>query len=240
MKFVTGTRALGDEGRRIAEAVGHPLSLMVASWRSGLLSLRQGDLRTALPLLERAMDLSREADIPIWFPPMAVALGAAYNLSGRTADAVPLLTKALERATVMERPSEQASCHLHLGEAQLLAGHLKEAHAHAEDALTLFRERRERGPQAYALCLLGNITARHEPVPVELAAIHYQHARAFSEELGMRPLVAHCHLGLGKLYRRTGKRGQAQEHLTTATTMYREMGMMYWMEKAEVELQALA
>jgi class 3 adenylate cyclase/tetratricopeptide (TPR) repeat protein len=236
--FAAG-RALGDEGRRIAEAVGHPLSLMVASWRSGLLSLRQGDLRTALPLLERAMDLSREADIPIWFPPMAVALGAAYNLSGRTADAVPLLTKALERATVMERPSEQASCHLHLGEAQLLAGYLKEAHAHAEDALTLFRERRERGPQAYALCLLGNITARHEPVPVELAAIHYQQARAFAEELGMRPLVAHCHLGLGKLYRRTGKRGQAQEHLTTATTMYREMDMRFWLKQAEAELQAL-
>jgi hypothetical protein len=47
------------------------------------------------------------------------------------------------------------------------------------------------------------------------------------------PLVAHCHLGLGKLYRRTGKREQAQEHLTTATTMYREMGMTYWLEKAE-------
>ena len=54
-------------------------------------------------------------------------------------------------------------------------------------------------------------------------------------ELGMRPLVAHCHLGLGKLYRRTGKREQAQEHLTTATTMYREMGMTYWLEKAEIE-----
>jgi len=41
------------------------------------------------------------------------------------------------------------------------------------------------------------------------------------------------HLGLGKFYRRTGQREQAQEHLTTATTMYREMGMTYWLEKAE-------
>ena len=56
----------------------------------------------------------------------------------------------------------------------------------------------------------------------------------------MRPLVAHGHLGLGKLYRRTGKHEQAQEHLTTATTMYREMGMTYWLEKADAELQALA
>ena len=51
--------------------------------------------------------------------------------------------------------------------------------------------------------------------------------------LGMRPLVAHCHLGLGKLYRRTGKREQAREHLMTATTMYREMDMRFWLEQAE-------
>jgi hypothetical protein len=42
----------------------------------------------------------------------------------------------------------------------------------------------------------------------------------------MRPLIAHCHLGLGKLHRRTGKPEQARAHLTTATTMYREMDMM--------------
>jgi len=51
----------------------------------------------------------------------------------------------------------------------------------------------------------------------------------------MPPLVAHCHLGLGRLYRRTGKPQEAQEHLTTATTMYREMGMAYWLEQAEAE-----
>src|SRR5262245_7539026 len=59
-------------------------------------------------------------------------------------------------------------------------------------------------------------------------------------ELGMRPLVAHCHLGLGKLFRRTGQREQAQEHLTTATTMYREIGMTYWLEQADTERQYVA
>ena len=53
------------------------------------------------------------------------------------------------------------------------------------------------------------------------------------------PLVTHCHLGLGKLHRRTDKREQAQEHLATATTMYSEMGMTYWLEKAEAELTQL-
>jgi hypothetical protein len=73
---------------------------------------------------------------------------------------------------------------------------------------------------------------------MEEADAAYHQAMALAEELGMRPLIAHCHLGLGKLYRRTGKRDQAQEHLTTATTMYREMGMTYWLEKAEAEVNA--
>ena len=55
----------------------------------------------------------------------------------------------------------------------------------------------------------------------------------------MRPLVAHCHLGLGKLHRRTGKREQAHEHLTTATTVYREMDMRFWLEQAEAALAEL-
>jgi hypothetical protein len=54
----------------------------------------------------------------------------------------------------------------------------------------------------------------------------------------MRPLVAHCHLGLGQLYQRTGKRDQAQEHLTIATTMYREMDMQFWLEQAEADRDA--
>jgi len=53
-------------------------------------------------------------------------------------------------------------------------------------------------------------------------------------------LVAHCHLGLGKLFRRTGKRQEAQKHLTIATTMYREMDMRFWLEKAETEMKAVA
>ena len=78
------------------------------------------------------------------------------------------------------------------------------------------------------------------PAGAEDAPGYYREALALAGALGMRPLVAHCHLGLGKLYRRTGKREQAQEHLTTATTMYREMGMTYWLEKAEAEMKELA
>jgi len=74
---------------------------------------------------------------------------------------------------------------------------------------------------------------------VDTAAAHYRQALALAEELGLRPLVAHCHLGLGKLNRRTGKREQAREHLTTATTMYGEIGMPFWLEQADAEMQEL-
>jgi hypothetical protein len=53
----------------------------------------------------------------------------------------------------------------------------------------------------------------------------------------MRPLVAHCHLGLAKLYTQTSTREKAQEHFTTATTMYREMDMQFWLEQAEVGMR---
>ena len=84
---------------------------------------------------------------------------------------------------------------------------------------------------AHRVGLVGEIAAWWDPPERDQAQTHYSQALALAEELGMRPLVAHCHLGLGKLYRRTGKREQAQENLTTATTMYREMGMTYWLEK---------
>ena len=85
--------------------------------------------------------------------------------------------------------------------------------------------------------VLGEIAARSAPAEAEG---RYRSARALAEELGMQPLVAHCHLGLGKLYRRAGNGQQAQEHLTTAITMYREMEMRFWLEKAETDVGGLA
>jgi hypothetical protein len=98
------------------------------------------------------------------------------------------------------------------------------------------RGRGERGHEAWALRLFGEIAAQADPPDAELAEAPSSQALARADELAMRPLVAHCHLGLGKLYRRMGKRSEAEEHLTTAATMYREMGMTFWLEKADAEL----
>jgi tetratricopeptide (TPR) repeat protein len=229
-------RALGEEGLRIAEAVAHPGSLMMAFWGLGLLSLRQGDLPRALPLLERAVGICQDVDLLHYFPRMATALGTTYTLSGRVADAMPLLTQALEQATATEAGWYQALCRLSLGEVQLLAGHLEEARALAEGALALARAHEERGHQAYALRLLGDITGRREPPEVEYAEAHYQQARALAEELGMRPLVAHCHRGLGTLYATTGQTEQAGAELSTAIEMYRAMDMTFWLPQTEAAL----
>ena len=233
--FAEGS-TLGDEGLRIAEAVAHPGSLTWAYGGIGLLSLRQGDLPRALLRLERAVGICQDADLPAVFPMVASALGAAYTLGGRVADAVPLLTQALEQATAMERVDTQALCNLSLGEAQMLAGRLEEAQALAQQAQALAREHQERGHQAYALHLLGDIAARREPPESAPAAAHYRQARALANELGMRPLQAHCYLSLGTLYAKTGQREQARVALSTAIELYRAMEMTFWLPQTEAAL----
>jgi class 3 adenylate cyclase/tetratricopeptide (TPR) repeat protein len=229
-------RAFGAEGLRIAEAVAHPGSLMWACYGIGLLSFRQGDLPKALPLLERAVGICHEADLSAFFPWMAAALGAAYILGGRVADAVLLLTQAMEQAIATERVVYQALCNLSLSEAQLLAGRLEEAHTLAERAMALAREHQERGNQAYALRLLGDIAARREPPEAVQAKDYYRQALTLAEELGMRPLLAHCHHSLGTLYSQTGRATLARTALSTAIEMYRAMDMTFWLPAAEAAL----
>ena len=229
-------RALGEEGLRIAEAVDHPGSLMLASWGIGLLSFRQGNLRRALPLLERAVGICQDTDLPVYFPRMAAALGAAYALGERVADAVPLLTQAMEQTIATAMVGVQALCSLSLGEAQVLAGHLEEAHALAERALALAREHQERGHQAYALHLLGDIAARRDPPAVEQAEVYYRQALALADELGMRPLLAHCYRGLGTLDVTLGRGDTARPVLAAAIALYRTMDMTFWLPQAEAAL----
>jgi tetratricopeptide (TPR) repeat protein len=167
---------------------------------------------------------------------VAAALGAVYSLAGRVADAVALLTPTLAQTRATDMVGFQALCRLPLGEAQRLAGRLEEAQALAEQALALTRAHQELGNQAYALQLLAAIAARRDPPEVDVAVARYQEALALAEELGMRPLQAHCHRGLGMLYATTGQREQARTALTTAIEMYRAMAMTFWLPETEAVL----
>ena len=229
-------RALGEEGLQIAEAVAHSGSLIWAYYGIGVLSLRQGDLPRALPLLARAVGISQDTDSPGLVPHADAALGAAYTLSGRIVDAMPLLTRAMEQVNAMEMGGFQALCSLPLGDAQLLAGRLEEAHALAERARALARTHQERGNQAYALRLLGEIAAHRAPLESAPAEAHYLQALALADELGMRPLLAHCHRGLGTLYATLGRRDAARTALAAARALYRTMDMTFWLPQTEAAL----
>jgi tetratricopeptide (TPR) repeat protein len=123
-----------------------------------------------------------------------------------------------------------------LSEAYLLTGHIDEILPLVGRSLEHSPDLKERGHQAWLLRLLGEIAARHDPPEAEQAELYYRQARALADELGMRPLVAHCHLGLGTLHAQTGQREQARAALSTAIAMYRAMAMTFWLPQAEVAL----
>jgi tetratricopeptide (TPR) repeat protein len=123
-----------------------------------------------------------------------------------------------------------------LSEVCRLAGRGEEAMQHAHQALGLARQHKERGNEALALHQLGVVQAHADPPDITQAAAYYQQALALAEEFGMRPLQAHCHLGLGTLYAKTGQQEQARAALSTAIVLYRAMEMMFWLPQAEVAL----
>jgi predicted protein tyrosine phosphatase len=127
-------------------------------------------------------------------------------------------------------------CRLSLGEAQLLASRAEDAQVLTERALALAQAHQERDHQAHALRLLGDIAAQCDPPEVAHATAHYQQALTLAEDLGMRPLVAHCHRGLGTLYAATGQAAQAGGALSTASAMYRAMDMTFWLPQTEAAL----
>ena len=162
-------------------------------------------------------------------------LGHVLALSGHATQAVDLLEQGVRQADAFGLAWLRCQRLHYLGEAYLLAGRADDARRTADQALALAREREERGFEAWALRLQAEIAAATPPI-VDVAESRFREAIALATELEMRPLVAHCHLGLGKLYRRTGDGAKAEEHLTTATTMYREMDMTFWLEKAEAAI----
>ena len=170
------------------------------------------------------------------FPETASALGCAYACAGHVAEALPLLEQAEQRSAALGTLGGESLRVVYVSEAYLLAGRMQEAVQLAGRALALARAHKERGYQAWALRLHGEIAAHQEPLESEPAAQHYRQALALADELGMRPLVAHCHLGLGTLYQRVGRAAEAQAELLTAAEMYRAMEMPAWLEKAEAAL----
>jgi tetratricopeptide (TPR) repeat protein len=223
----------GEQVLAAAERLTSALSMVQATFGLGEAYRERGDWARAIRLLERSVAAAQEGGVGAMTAAAGSRLGAAYAHTGRLDEALKLLRAS---ASVGSRaPNTRYSAYARLlGEACLLSGNIDEARLQATTALEAAQALHQRGDEAAARWLLGLTT----PSLVE-AELFLGEALALGSELAMRPLVAHCHLGLGKLYRRTGKREQAQEHLTIATTMYREMGMAYWLEEVEAQLKEL-
>jgi len=223
---------LGTEARVLTKAEDLPFGFAMAHMALCNIYLVQERVAEAMQILEPALEVIRARGIPI---PWATALrGYALALSGRPEEGCTVLAGGLEEADRLRFFFGHSQWVAWQAHAHLMAGRMDEAGERADEALRLSRQCGQRGYEALALYVRGEIESLHER---DSAETFCRQALGLADELGMRPLVAHCHLGLGKLYRRTGKREQAQEHLTTATTMYREMGITYWLEQAEAELR---
>jgi tetratricopeptide (TPR) repeat protein len=230
---------LAEETYRVGEWIDHQPSLVMGQVMRGKVCLLRGAAGEAIPALERAQELCQRWDISLFGPTITWYLGHSLALSGRPDEAAPLLESALAEATAMRLGSLATEMTTGLGESYLLAGRIADATELGERTLALTRERKERGREGWALHLVAQAASRQEPLDAARAEHVFREAIAIADELGMRPLVARCHLGLGRLYGRIGRTDEARTELGRAATLFREMGMHGWPEQAERELKEL-
>ncbi len=226
---------------RLAEPTHHAFTVGQAYFAAGTLHLLKGDWAKARSLIEHWIAGLRTGNVVLQLP-WAVASSAWVQAQlGEASEALNRLREAeqfLERSAARGIVGQHGWAYHALGRTSLLLGRLDEARSLGDRAVDSSPS--HPGFAAHALHLLGDIATHPERFDAETGEAYYRKALALGEPRGMLPLVAHCHLGLGKLYQRTGKRQQAQEHLTTATTMYREMDMRFWLTQAEAEMQESA
>jgi class 3 adenylate cyclase/tetratricopeptide (TPR) repeat protein len=226
--FPRATR-YGERG--LAPARSEPLAEAMLFCLRTVAPLVQGEFTEAAELADTAVRLCEPANLSVW-------LSNAYSLRGSTRVWLGRLEEGLadleQGATLYETAGGKASLAflLYRWAEGLFLANRPEARGIARRALELAVARGERANEASALHVVAQIEAREAP-DGEAADAHYRRAFALGTEIGLRPLVARCHLGLGELYQRSGKRDRVREHLAAATAMFREMNMRYWLEKAE-------
>ena len=226
------------EARRLAETRQEAFTVGLAHSAAGRLHLVTGDWAKAHLLIERQIAVLRAGNIVLNLPGAVAQSAWALAQVGEASEA---LTRLREGEDLLEREAARGIIHQlgwayhSLGRAGLLLGRLDEARLLGERAIKYSLS--QPGFAALALHLLGDIATHPDRFDAESGEAHYRKALALAGPRGMRPLVAHCHLGLGKLYWHTGQREQGHEHLSTAATMYREMDMRFWLEKAELEMK---
>jgi class 3 adenylate cyclase/tetratricopeptide (TPR) repeat protein len=220
--------AIGEEALQIAETGDPGYSFVVACAGLGNVYVTQGDFDHAIEVLERGVSHDSGELIGRVWPFVASTLGTAYTRTGRVDEALPLLEQSVERAAAMKLKANQALRLARLAEAHVKAGRSESAFPLAAQALDLAQELRERGHEAHVLRLLASIEMEREQPIFDRAEEGYGKALALAEELGMRPLLAHCHLDLGRLYQRRGD-PRAAAAVAAARDLFRAMDMSFWL-----------
>ena len=236
--FAEGRRH-GEEALRLAMLEGRGDTPIAAHGCLGVLYLAKGDLEHAIRVLEQGLALCRASGNRDFLRVIVAGLGYASALQGRLAEGRALLEEGISeslRTGARQRPLWVAW----LSEVCRLAGRGEEAGQHARQALDLARQQKDRGEEAVALHQLGTVQAHADPPDAAQAEAHYRQALALAETLGMRPLQAHCHHGLGRLYHQTGRVEPARTALSTAIDLYRAMDMTLWLPQAEAALAQVA
>ena len=227
----------GQEAVRLSESTDFPMCLASTLEGLGFVHLWRGDLSEAIALLERSLQICEEWQFHLVLHAVQAYLGYAYALAGRDAEAMPLL----EASAKVDRGLHPALRIRMLGEAHLLAGRPDQARRCVDLGLALATNGEEHGGRAWTLRLAAEIGSRQGLESAGQAVAHYEKALVLAEELGMRPLQAHCHLGLGKVFGQIGRLDEARAELATAVAMLGEMGMTFWLPEAEAALaQAVA
>jgi class 3 adenylate cyclase/tetratricopeptide (TPR) repeat protein len=233
--FAEGRRH-GEEALRLATREGRGQTPLVAHGCLGLLYIAQGDVAHAVRVLDQALALCRASGERAWLPAIVTGLGFSSALQGCLAEGRALLEEGISvtiRTGALEGHGRRVAW---LSEVCRLAGHGAEAWQHARQALALARQQQARGDEALALHQLGVVQAHAAPPNAAQVEAHYQQALALADELGMRPLQAHCHRGLGTLYAMIGQREQARTALSMAMEMYQSMDMRFWLPETEAAL----
>jgi tetratricopeptide (TPR) repeat protein len=212
-----------EQGIRLAEHADHPYSLVVACWSLGSVHAIKGAFTEALPVLERALALSREWQLTVLSPLIIGALGHVYSFLGRISEGLSLLRLALNAMEAMGRGAHHSLIVAQTGEACTRAGRLDDARRHAERAVSLARSRGEAGYEGLALCVLAEIIMRADPTERDMCERNFRAAIALAANLGMRPLIARCSLELAGLYARSGRVSEAEERFAETLSLYRDM-----------------
>jgi class 3 adenylate cyclase/tetratricopeptide (TPR) repeat protein len=232
-------RCYADRSVESAQVFPHPAAQVFVGNLRALVDVHQGRFDQAIPALERTVREAEVHGLSTQLGSTSSFLGSALAWSGRTTEGLPHLARGVKAQEQVGSRYYLARRYMAWAEGLLLAGERLDAQHAADTALDLARATGERGSEAETLRVLGAIAAAGGAADPGIAATFYRQGLALASDLGMRPVVAHCHLGLGKLYRRTGNRQEAQEHLTAAATMYREMDMRFWLEQADAALDGV-